>query len=99
MDQAFGDMVPTCDFSHRKSFHEIDQNRVKESPGRMQGVMTPIGSFVESGAAVFAEEPAFVKGDSSALLAIDEITYSLPGAGVLDDTIVRTAMRALSLLG
>ena len=54
MDQAFRDMVSACDLSHRKSFHEIDQNCVKESPGHMQGIMNPIGSFIESGAAVLA---------------------------------------------
>ena len=97
MDQAFRDMVPACYFSQGKSFHEIDQDCIKESPGHMQGVMNPIGSFVESGAAVLAEEPALVKGDGRALLAIDEMTYSLPGAGVLNDTIVRAAMGALSL--
>ena len=49
--------------------------------------------------AVFAEEPPIVKGDSSVLLAIDEMAYGLPGAGGFDDTIVRVAMRTVSLFG
>mgnify|MGYP005806636139 CR=1 FL=1 len=99
MDQAFRDMMPARDLSQGKSFHEIDQNCVKESPGHMQGVMDPIGSFVESGAAVFAEESALVKGDSRVLLAIDEMAYSLPGAGIFDDTVIRAAMGALPFFG
>ena len=99
MDQSFRDMVPTRDFSHRKSFHKIGQDCVKESPGHMQGVVDPIGSFIKSGAAIFAEEPPFVKGDGSALLSIDEMTYGLPGAGVFDDTVVRAAVGAESLFG
>ena len=99
MDQTFRDMVSARYFSQGKSFHEIDQDCIKESPGHMQGVMNPIRSFVEGGAAVLAEEPALVKGDSRTLLTIDEMAYGLPGAGVLDDTVVRAAMRALPLFG
>ena len=99
MDQAFRDMVPACYFSQGKSFHENDQDCIKESPGHMQGIMHPIGRFIESGAAVLAEKSALVKGNSRALLAIDEMAYGLPGTGVLDDTVVRAAMRALPLFG
>lgn len=65
----------------------------------MQGVMNPIRSFVESGTAVLTEEPPFVKGDGSALLSIDEMTYGLPGAGIFDDTVVGAAMRVESVFG
>ena len=34
-----------------------------------------------------------------ALLSIDEMAHSLPGAGVLDDTVIRAAMRTESLFG
>lgn len=99
MDQAFGDMVSARYFSQGKGFHENDQDCIKESPGHMQGIMHPIGRFIESGAAVLAEKSALVKGNSRALLAIDEMAYGLPGTGVLDDTVVRAAMRALPLFG
>ena len=59
--------------------------------------MNPVGVLVESGAACFAVESAFVERDGRAPVVGRDMANGLPGAGILDDTVDGSAVRTETL--
>ena len=56
--------------------------------------MNPVGILIESRATFFAVEPAFVKGNRRAPVIGRDVLYGLPDAGILDNAVGGTAVRA-----
>lgn len=54
--------------------------------------MDPVGSLIERGVAVLAQEPALVEGDDGTAMITGDVPDGLQCTGVLDDTVVRATM-------
>ena len=61
--------------------------------------MDPVGSLIERGVAVLAQEPAFVEGDDGTAMITWDVPDGLYGPGVFDDTVVRVTVGTQSLTG
>ena len=99
MDSALRDLVPSCDFRERKRLDQIQENGVIKSLRYAQGRVDPVGSLVERGAAVLAEEPALVEGDNGTAMVIGDVSDRLYSTGVFDDTVVGTTVGTQPLTG
>ena len=75
------------------------EDGVIESLRHTQGGMDPVGSLIERGVAVLAQEPALVEGDDGTAMITWDVPDGLYGPGVFDDTVIRTAVRTQSLTG
>ena len=71
---------------------QIQENGVIESLCHAQGGMDPVGSLIERGVTVFAQEPALVEGDDGTAMITWDVPDGLYGPGVFDDTVVRATM-------
>lgn len=99
LDSALRDMVSSCDFRERKRLDQIQENGVIKGLCHAQGRVDPVGRLVERGAAVLAEEPALVEGDNGTAMVTGDVPDRLQGTGVLDDAVVRSAVRTQPLTG
>ena len=81
------------DFGEGDGFCEIQKDGIVESLCHVQGRMNPVGILIESRAAFFAVEPAFVKGNRRAPVIGRDVSYGLPDAGILDDAVGGAAVR------
>ena len=61
--------------------------------------MDPVGSLIERGVTVLAQEPAFVEGDDGTAMITGDVPDGLQCTGVLDDTVIRTAVGTQPLTG
>ena len=59
--------------------------------------MDPVGSLIERGVTVFAQEPALVERNNGTALVTGDVPDSLYGTGVFDITVVSAAVRTESL--
>ena len=99
LDSALGDMVSSRDLREGERLYQIQENGVIESLRHTQGRMDPVGSLIERGVTVLAQEPALVEGDDGTTMVTGDVSDSLYGTGVLDDTVIGTAVRTQSLTG
>lgn len=56
-------------------------------------------ALVERGVTVLAQGPAFVEGDGGTVMITGDVPDGPYGTGVLDDTVIGTAVRTQSLTG
>ena len=78
---------------------QVQENGVIESLCHAKRGMDPVGSLVERGETVLAQEPALVEGDDGTAMITGDVPDGLYGTGVFDDTVIRTAMGTQSLTG
>lgn len=93
LDGALRNAVAPGDFGEGDGFCEIQKDGIVESLCHVQGRMNPVGILIESRAAFFAVEPAFVKGNRRAPVIGRDVSYGLPDAGILDDAVGGAAVR------
>ena len=60
--------------------------------------MKPVRLLIDRSKALLTEQPAFVEGEERAPVVVRDMPYSLPGAGVLDDAVMRSTVRTEALL-
>ena len=99
LDSALGDMVPSCDLGESERLYQIQENGVIESLRHAKRRMDPVGSLVERGVTVLAQESALVEGDDGTAMITGDVPDGLYGTGVLDDTVIRTTVKTQSLTG
>ena len=99
LDGALWHVVAPCDLGEREGVDQIQENGVIESLCHVQRGMDPVGSLIERGVTVFAQEPALVERDNGTAMVTGDVPDSLYGTGVLDNTVVRAAVRTESLTG
>lgn len=99
LDSTLGDMVPSCDLGESERLYQIQGNGVIESLCHAKSRMDPVGSLVERGVTVLAQEPALVKRDDNTTMITGDVPDGLYGTRVLDDTVIRTAVGTQSLTG
>ncbi len=97
LDDGWCNAVLPGNRREREGFREIQKNGIVEGLCHMQGGMNPAGVLVESGAACFAVEPAFVERDGRTPVVGRDMANGLPGAGILDDTVDGSAVRTETL--
>ena len=71
---------------------QVPENGVIERLCHAKRGMNPVGSLVESGETVLAQEPALVEGDDGTAMITGDVPDGLQCTGVLDDTVVRATM-------
>ena len=71
---------------------QVQENGVIESLCHAKRGMDPVGSLVERGETVLAQEPALVEGDDGTAMITWDVPDGLYGPGVFDDTVVRATM-------
>ena len=99
LDGALGDMVSPCNLGEGERLYQVQEDGVIESLRHTQGGMDPVGSLIERGVTVFAQEPALVERNNGTAMVTGDVPDSLYGTGVLDNTVVRAAVRTESLTG
>ena len=99
LDGALGDMVSPCNLGEGERLYQVQEDGVIESLRHTQGGMDPVGSLIERGVAVLAQEPALVEGDDGTAMITWDVPDGLQCTGVLDDTVVRATMGTQSLTG
>ena len=99
LDGALGDMVSPCNLGEGERLYQVQEDGVIESLRHTQGGMDPVGSLIERGVTVFAQEPALVERNNGTAMVTGDVPDSLYGTGVLDDTVIRTAVGTQSLTG
>ena len=92
LDGALGDMVSPCNLGEGERLYQVQEDGVIESLRHTQGGMDPVGSLIERGVTVLAQEPAFVEGDDGTAMITGDMPDGLYGPGVFDDTVVRATM-------
>ena len=92
LDGALGDMVSPCNLGEGERLYQVQEDGVIESLRHTQGGMDPVGSLIERGVAVLAQEPALVEGDDGTAMITWDVPDGLYGPGVFDDTVVRATM-------
>ena len=92
LDGALGDMVSPCNLGEGERLYQVQEDGVIESLRHTQGGMDPVGSLIERGVAVLAQEPALVEGDDGTAMITGDVPDGLQCTGVLDDTVVRATM-------
>lgn len=97
LDGVLGDMVPSCDLGESERLYQVQKNGVIESLRYAKSRMNPAGSLVERGVAVLVQEPTFMEGDDGTVMMTGDVPDGLYGTGVLDDTVIRTAVRTQPL--
>ena len=93
LDGALGDMVSPCNLGEGERLYQVQEDGVIESLRHTQGWMDPVGSLIERGVAVLAQEPALVERNNGTAMVTGDVPDSLYGTGVLDNTVVRAAVR------
>lgn len=86
-------MVAPCDLGERERVGQVQENGAIEGLRHAQGGMDPVGSLIERGVAVLAQEPAFVEGDNGTAMITGDVPDGLYDFGVFDDTAIRVAVR------
>ena len=99
LDGALGDMVSPCNLGEGERLYQVQEDGVIESLRHTQGRMDPVGSLIERGVTVLAQEPALVEGDDGTAMITGDVPDGLQCTGVLDDTVIRTAVGTQSLTG
>lgn len=99
LDSALWDVVAPCDLGERERVDQVQENGVIESLCHAKRGMDPVGSLIERGVTVLAQEPARVEGDDGTTMVTGDVPDSLYGTGVLDDTVIGAAVRTQSLTG
>lgn len=97
LDDGWRNAVLPGNRRERERFREIQKDGIVEGLCHMQRGMNPVGVLVESGAACFAVESAFVERDGRAPVVGRDMANGLPGAGILDDTVDGSAVRTETL--
>ena len=92
LDGALGDMVSPCNLGEGERLHQVQEDGVIESLCHAKRGMDPVGSLIERGVAVLAQEPALVEGDDGTAMITWDVPDGLYGPGVFDDTVVRATM-------
>ena len=92
LDGALGDMVSPGNLGEGERLYKVQEDGVIESLCHAKRGMDPVGSLVERGVAVLAQEPAFVEGDDGTAMITGDMPDGLYGPGVFDDTVVRATM-------
>ena len=92
LDGALGDMVSPCNLGEGERLYQVQEDGVIESLRHTQGGMDPVGSLIERGVAVLAQEPALVEGDDGTAMITWDVPDGLYGPGVFDGTVVRATM-------
>lgn len=92
------DIAASCSFRKRDGFQQIQKDGIIKSLCDVKRGMYPIRSFVEGRAAVFAEQATFMESDGRTAVAVRNVSYRLPGTGVLDDAVGGTTVRTETLL-
>ena len=99
LHSALWNVVASCNLGEGERLDQIQENGVIESLCHAQEGMDPVGSLIERGVTVFAQEPALVERNNGTAMVTGDVPDSLYGTGVLDNTVVRAAVRTESLTG
>lgn len=89
LDGALRHVVAPCDLGESERLYQIQENGVIESLRHTQGRMDPVGSLVERGVTVLAQESALVEGDDGTAMVTGDVPDGLHGTGVFDDTVCK----------
>ena len=98
LDSIGGNTVAACNFREGDRLQQIQKDGVIEGLCHMERGMKPVRLLIERSKALLTEQPAFVEDEERAPVVVRDMPYSLPGAGVLDDAVMRSAVRTEALL-